>query len=249
MAHQTGSLYVSWNVSMRRALKGTFARLGIPIYWLRLNVRESTSVAVRIWAHLPVQRRRLLRLTKAPAVRLNFGCGDTRYDGWVGVDQRFAPNVDLALDLRRRLPFRNGSVDLCYSEHFFEHLFPDEGQFHLNEVHRILKPGGRYRVVVPDVVKFARKYIEGDVDFFRRAFPWAERPIHALFAVANMRGDHRNIIDFEELAHLARIAGFETAQRSFANGSDLVDLRIDVATLQRIEESLYVEMIKSAEVS
>jgi predicted SAM-dependent methyltransferase len=230
-------------------LKTTLARLGIPAYWVRLNVREFTAVAVRIWANLPVQRHRLLRLIKVPAVRLNFGCGDTRYEGWIGVDQSFAPTVDLALDLRRRLPFPDASVDLCYSEHFFEHLFPDEGQFHLTEVHRILKPGGRYRIVVPDVVKFAQKYIEGDADFFRRAFPWAERPIHALFAVANMRGDHRNIVDFEELERMARIAGFEIAQRSFANGSDLAELRIDVAAPHRIEESLYVEIFKSTEVS
>jgi predicted SAM-dependent methyltransferase len=199
---------------------------------------------VRTWRHTPMARTRIRRILAQKVIRLNFGCGATCYEGWSGIDQFFAPHVDLTIDLRRPLPFPNDSVDCCYSEHFLEHLYPDEGQRHLNEVHRVLKPRGRYRVVVPDVLKFAKSYLSRDVDFFRRAFPWAQRPMQALYCVANWEGRHRNILDYEELKYMGQIAGFGAINESRANESDLPDFRIDKADPQRIEESLYVEFIK-----
>lgn len=229
---------------MKKILKRTLNWTGIPLYWLRLNAEEFHAVLVRTWGLTPMARVRTRRILAQKAIRLNFGCGETSYEGWRGVDQFFAQNVDLTIDLRRPLPFPNDSVDWCYSEHFLEHLYPDEGQRHLNEVHRILKPHGRYRVVVPDVLKFANCYLTGDFDFFRRAFPWEQRPMQALYCVANWEGRHRNILDYEELKHMGQIAGFGAINKSQANGSDVPDLRIDKADPQRIEESLYVEFIK-----
>jgi predicted SAM-dependent methyltransferase len=46
--------------------------------------------------------------------------------------------------------FPDGSFDFIYSEHFFEHLFADEAVALLRECHRLLKPGGVIRTVVPD---------------------------------------------------------------------------------------------------
>jgi predicted SAM-dependent methyltransferase len=208
------------------------------------NLQEFQAMFVRTWGHSPMARARLHRILAKDVIRLNFGCGETRYEGWCGVDQFFAPHIDLTIDLRRPLPFPNDSVDWCYSEHFLEHLYPDEGQRHLNEVHRVLKRGGRYRVVVPDVLKFARHYLAGNSDFFRRAFPWAQRPMQALYCVANWEGQHRNILDYEELKYMGQIAGFGAINESHANESEVQDLRIDKVDLQRIEESLYVEFIK-----
>jgi predicted SAM-dependent methyltransferase len=231
---------------MKEAVKRALDRLGIPAYWLQGNLQELNAMAVRTWGLSPMASARVRRILARPTVRLNFGCGETHYDGWSGIDQFFAPQVDLTIDLRRPLPFPDGSVDWCYSEHFLEHLYPHEGQRHLNEVHRILKPGGRYRVVVPDVLKFAKNYLAGDAEFFRRAFPWAERPMQALYCVANWNGQHRNILDFQELRHMGGIAGFCAVDQSGANKSDIPDLRIDKADSQRIEESLYVEFKKRA---
>jgi len=229
---------------VKHLAKALFDRLGIPIYWLRQSAHEFKLAAIRLWALLPFQRRRIRALLRKGPVRLNFGCGETSYPGWVGVDQFFAPQVTIALDLRGRLPFPDRSVDLCYSEHFLEHLTPPEGQRHLNEVHRILKPNGRYRVVVPDVLKFAKAYLDKDEAFFRRAFPWASRPMEALYSVANWNGEHRNILDYDEFVHMGRAAGFASVRLSTANQSEVPELRIDKADPQRIEESLYVELIK-----
>jgi predicted SAM-dependent methyltransferase len=230
---------------MKRILRAMFSYLGIPIYWLRQCASEASAAYVRIWAALPIQRYRVKSLLKRDAVWINFGCGETSRPGWIGVDRYFASNVDIVLDLRRALPLPDSSVDLCYSEHVLEHLTPEEGQSHLGEVFRILKPGGIYRVVVPDVIEFVRRYIEGDRAFFSLAFPWAERPMQAIYAVANWNGEHRNILDLSELRVMGERAGFAQIERSEAQSSAVEDLRIDTSDPQRVAESLYVELFKA----
>lgn len=49
-----------------------------------------------------------------------------------------------------RLAFDDGSFDFILSEHFFHHLFFDEAFSLFEECHRILKPHGVVRTVVPD---------------------------------------------------------------------------------------------------
>ena len=49
-----------------------------------------------------------------------------------------------------RLPFDDGSFDYILSEHFFHHLFFDEAFSLFEECHRVLKPHGVVRTVVPD---------------------------------------------------------------------------------------------------
>jgi len=230
---------------VKETTKYCLDKLGIPVYLLQQIASEARAAWIRIWAHLPIQRNRVSRFLRRDVVRFNFGCGETRFDGWLGIDQFFAPQVDIVLDLRRRLPIPPESVNYCHSEHFLEHLYPEEGQFHLNEVYRILKPGGRYRIVVPDVLKFADRYLKNDVAFFRRAFPWAQRPMEALYCVANFRGDHRNILDHKELTHMARITGFTPIISDSANDSVVSDMNIDKDDMQRVEESLYIELVKS----
>ena len=42
------------------------------------------------------------------------------------------------------------SVDLAFSCHFIEHLHPEDAADHAVEIHRLLKPGGRYVVITPN---------------------------------------------------------------------------------------------------
>lgn len=179
-----------------------------------------------------------------PKVCLLFGCGDTKYDNWVGIDCFFGKNVDLKLDLRRTLPFKNDSVALCYSEHFLEHLYYDEAQRHLSEVYRVLKPDGVYRVVVPHARMFMKKYLENDMEFFKLAHPWEDRPLVALYHIVNWGGDHRGIYDMELISYFARRAGFSGVNESAPNASEIEELRTDRSEPQRVAESLYVELKK-----
>jgi predicted SAM-dependent methyltransferase len=231
-------------MGMRDIAKRACDVLGIPRYWILDNMGELRMLLVRTYALLPTQRLKIRRLERTPRLNLLFGCGETSYPGWVGIDCVFRDNVGLLLDLRRPLPFSDRTVDYCYSEHLLEHLFPDEGLQHFREVLRILKPRGVYRIVVPDAARFFHRYLEGDGAFFRLAFPWAERPMQAIWHVVNFGGAHRNVLDFDEIKHMASEAGFAEVRRSEANGSCISELRIDRLQPQRVAESLYVELTK-----
>src|SRR5262245_22183661 len=59
-------------------------------------------------------------------------------------------NITIA-DLRKQLPFRDCEFDAVYSSHTLEHLYRDEALRLLREAHRVLKPGGICRSLVPDL--------------------------------------------------------------------------------------------------
>jgi hypothetical protein len=86
----------------------------------------------------------------AGALRVNLGCGNKRREGFIGVDVGDFPAVDVRQDVMsylRGLP--NASVAEVYSRHFLEHLEPTAFGQLLDEVDRVLQPGGRVHFIVP----------------------------------------------------------------------------------------------------
>jgi len=78
-------------------------------------------------------------------VKLHFGCGGMRLEGW--------QNHDLDVDLAKPLPFDANSVDFIFTEHVVEHLTIQQAWNYFGECHRILKPTGVVRTTVPSIVK------------------------------------------------------------------------------------------------
>jgi SAM-dependent methyltransferase len=62
-------------------------------------------------------------------------------------------------DIRRGLPAADQSVDAVYHSHVLEHLDRDLVPSFLSEVHRVLKPRGVHRIVVPDFETACRTYV------------------------------------------------------------------------------------------
>lgn len=121
-------------------------------------------------------------------MRLNLGCGPgPQPAGWVHVDgswnarlSRFrrirrtlgalgiiplenaslgwTPDL-IAANLRRRLPFRSGTVECVHASHVLEHLYEDEARKLLAECYRILRPQGVIRLVVPDLRGMVQQYL------------------------------------------------------------------------------------------
>ena len=91
----------------------------------------------------------LQRLAGLDYVALELGCGaNKRIANAIGIDAIDYACVDLVGDAMEILKsFPSGSVDAVHSYHFFEHL-PDVSAM-LDEIARIVKPGGRMEVVVP----------------------------------------------------------------------------------------------------
>jgi SAM-dependent methyltransferase len=84
-------------------------------------------------------------------LNLNLGCSDQLYAGFIGVDRWTPPwatpeNFQQA-DLRHSWPWADGSVDRIRCADIIEHL-PDKIHT-MNEIHRVLKPGGTVEIVVP----------------------------------------------------------------------------------------------------
>src|SRR5947207_11946455 len=69
---------------------------------------------------------RNLRAPRSGPVKVHLGPGQGNYlQGWINVDANmFSAKCDVWADLRNKLPFKDGSVDVIYSHHVVEHL-PD----------------------------------------------------------------------------------------------------------------------------
>jgi len=81
-------------------------------------------------------------------MRLNLGCSDDHRDGYVNVDQ--APPADQIVNLRKRWPWADSSVDEILAHDVFEHLKSKVRT--MNECWRVLKPGGVLDLAVPCVM-------------------------------------------------------------------------------------------------
>jgi predicted SAM-dependent methyltransferase len=82
-------------------------------------------------------------------VIVNLGCGTTRIPGSIGVDIVAIPDyVDIVHDVEEiPYPFKKNSVDEIHMYHVLEHLTAPVKK--MEELHRILKPGGVIYIRVP----------------------------------------------------------------------------------------------------
>jgi SAM-dependent methyltransferase len=88
--------------------------------------------------------------TLPPPLKLDIGCGTKKQPGFLGVDQYAMPGVDKVFDVRKTpWPWKDGSVDEVYCSHFLEHLTGMERIAFMNELWRVLIPGGKAMIVVP----------------------------------------------------------------------------------------------------
>ncbi len=86
--------------------------------------------------------------TEPPKLKLDLACGRVKQEGFFGVDINPNTHADLILNLEEYpWPWENNSVDEIHSAHFLEHV-KDANKF-MEEVWRILKPGGIAHFVTP----------------------------------------------------------------------------------------------------
>jgi SAM-dependent methyltransferase len=88
-------------------------------------------------------------------LRLHLGSGPNRLPEWVNIDL-VGMGSDLAWDLRRRLPFPDGSARAAFLEHVIEHFALADALAVLKDCHRVLAAGGTIRVGVPDFGRYVR---------------------------------------------------------------------------------------------
>jgi ubiquinone/menaquinone biosynthesis C-methylase UbiE len=67
----------------------------------------------------------------------------------VNLDCRPLPGVDVVRDLRRGIPFDDDSFDEILIDNVLEHFDVDDARFLIDEMYRVLRPGGKAVVIVP----------------------------------------------------------------------------------------------------
>jgi predicted SAM-dependent methyltransferase len=98
-------------------------------------------------------------------LNLNLGSGSNRIKDYISVDL-YDPAADIGLDITRRLPWDNRSVDNVYLCHVIEHLSRDEWKSLSNELRRVIKKGGQIEIRCPDIIKSCEKFLQDPTDPF-----------------------------------------------------------------------------------
>jgi predicted SAM-dependent methyltransferase len=115
---------------------------------------------------------------------VQYGCGFSPGEGWLNFDSSptlrieripiigipfstwfsgnptpFPPEVQYG-DVRAGLPVAPGSVRGCYASHVLEHLSLQECRAALANTFTMLAPGGVFRLIVPDLLARAKRYVD-----------------------------------------------------------------------------------------
>lgn len=93
--------------------------------------------------------------------RINLGAGHYPLTDWWNVDADPTTPADAHYTFPP-IDASDESVDEIYAGHVLEHFEPDEAARFLAECRRVLVPGGRLGVVVPNVRKVLAHYVAGD---------------------------------------------------------------------------------------
>ena len=156
----------------------------------------------------------VLKSLQRPKVRpderqLHIG-GVVRVEGWEVLNALPGPPVDhvgSAADLRR---FADGTFAALYSSHVLEHLdYTGEMQAGLREWCRVLAPGGRLYVSVPDLAALAKLFLAEGLTTEQR---FMMVPM-ILGGHVDAHDYHRMAFDFDLLATFLREAGFVEIER------------------------------------
>jgi SAM-dependent methyltransferase len=85
---------------------------------------------------------------------LDVGCGIRKHPGAVGIDRNPASAADVLCDLDRfPYPFADDTFDRLEATHVIEHV--KDVIRTMEEFHRLVRPGGRVRVVTPHYTDFS----------------------------------------------------------------------------------------------
>lgn len=89
---------------------------------------------------------------KPKGVKIDLGCGESKQPGFIGVDIRNLPGVDIVQDLES-FPWviPDECAELVIASHLVEHINPARGGFlkFMDEVWRILMPNGVFMLSTP----------------------------------------------------------------------------------------------------
>ena len=211
-------------------------------------------------------------------LKLNIGCGPNgQLEGFINIDNSKAvllakfPKIKKILsklgllskgkfeadwrgvrwmDASRRFPFTSESVDKIYCSHFLEHIPPDKGKHVLKECYRVLKKDSIMRLVVPDLIWHAERYVAQTKEVLKKSVLPESRGVHdkflntlygAYLKKKRYGAEHCYMYDLPTLVAVLKSAGFLDIRKcEFQKGIDDELIKYDT----RSEDSLHIEITK-----
>lgn len=185
-------------------------------------------------------------------VYVQYGCGLSAPEKWINFDASptlriqkmpllgklmksrlnavFPANVKYG-DIVKGLPVIDNSCDGIYCSHVLEHLALNDFRTALKNTYKVLKPGGLFRCVVPDLELIAKNYIHSletkketaSVDFIGRdsLLGTYERPKGFKGMVTAYMGNSHHLWMWDHYSLSAELeqAGFKNIRRATFNDS------------------------------
>jgi predicted SAM-dependent methyltransferase len=175
--------------------------------------------------------------------RLNWGCGEWAQAGWINSDIKANAGVDIVTDIRDGLPIDSDSLDYAVSIHSLPEIPFAELVPALQELRRVLKPGGVLRIALPDLDRGIEAYQRRDTSYFKVPDEDA-KSVGAKFVTQMIwYGYSRSLFTHEFIAEQLEKAGFSRVhhcsfKQTASSHPEIVDLD------NREKESLFVEAVK-----
>lgn len=125
-------------------------------------------------------------------------------------------------DVTKSLPLADSSVAYLYCSHVLEHLYPSDCRKALAESYRVLKPGGTFRGVMPDLHHLIIQYLNdrrpAAANYFVESTLLAVDKPRGPIGLARMlfgNSTHRWLWDWSSFSAELHSAGFEKIRRAY----------------------------------
>lgn len=204
-------------------------------------------------------------MTDAPSY-VQYGCGFSVADGWLNFDSSptlrierlpvIGPTLSTLIvrngkqfpkevvygNIVKGLPLPDGSAAACYASHVLEHLSLQDMRVALVNTAKLLQPGGIFRMIVPDLLERARRYVvaanEGDAlashKFLESSYlGLAKRPANILQHVRLALGGSQHLWMWDEhsLRQELENAGFTATRRcEYGDSEDPMFTKVEEKT-------------------
>lgn len=142
--------------------------------------------------------------------KLCVGSGQKPYpsDEWINLDAQEKWNPDIVGNWNDLSMFKDNSLSIVVAEQTIEHAGCGDADGFFSEAYRILTPGGRFVITVPDMKALAQRWLLGQIDDY-------------IFSVntygawmGNDSDRHKWLYTFESLrANLSKISDWSRLER------------------------------------
>ncbi len=217
----------------------TLALLRWDLYFLRMRFQNRLAGTSRkIKAHVnAMPTPRYLNLGSGPR-----GLVDPH---WLNIDGFIDTNVHYRLDFSRTWPIPDGSMDGVFCEHVLEHFTLEDGMALLKQCHRILKPGGSVRFIMPNAEIIIRNYLDSPATLVEKRQPASGTAMEAVNSWFRQRYEHQCLYDWQLADYAFKQAGFAEVVNSVYGQSKLVPSALLIDDSKYAWESLYIDARKA----